>query len=54
MEIQASLTLILFHTLRHVYCLNDIFGTDLDKETDAILQCLQSNFNLMNALGKQA
>ena len=34
--------------------LNDIFGIDLDKEIDAILQCLQSNFNLMNALGKQA
>ena len=32
----------------------DIFGIDLDKETDAILQCLQSNFNLMNVLGKQA
>ena len=29
-------------------------GLDLDKETDVILQCLQSNFNLMNALEKQA
>ena len=32
----------------------DIFGIDLDKETDDILQCLQSNFNLMNVLGKQS
>ena len=29
-----------------------VFGIDLDKETDVILQCLQSNFNLMNALEK--
>ena len=32
----------------------DMFGIDLDKETDAILQCLQSNFNLMDVMGKQA
>ena len=30
----------------------DTFGMDLDKEKDFILQCLQSNFNLMNALEK--
>ena len=30
----------------------DIFGIDLDKETDVIQQCLQSYFNLMNALEK--
>ena len=66
MEIQASLTLILFNTcLQYLKSLKDcpllvlttctdMFGIDLDKETDAILQCLQSNFNLMNVLGKQA
>ena len=38
-----------------ITCLNNVyryFWIDLDKETDVILQCLQSNFNLMNALGK--
>ena len=62
MEIQASLTLILIKTcLQYLKSLNDcpllalttctdIFGMDLEKETDFILQCLQSNFNLMNAM----
>ena len=60
--------LILFHTyfihknmfLKYLISLKDcpllfitIFGIDLDKETDVILQCLQSNFNLMNALEKK-
>ena len=31
----------------------DIFGIDLDKESDIILQCLQSKFSLMNALEKK-
>ena len=32
----------------------DIFGIDLDKESDIILQCLHSNFSLMNALEKKS
>ena len=38
-----------------ITCLNNVYRyiwIDLDKETDVILQCLQSNFNLMNALEK--
>ena len=32
----------------------DIFGIDLDKESDIIRQCLQSNFSLMNAQEKKS
>ena len=30
----------------------DVFGIDLDKETGAILQCLQSNFKFNECTGK--
>ena len=38
-----------------ITCLNNMYRyiwIDFDKETDVILQCLQSNFNLINALEK--
>ena len=65
MEIHAGITILdtisyIMTCLQYLKSLKDCpllvlttcTNIDLDKKTDVILQCLQSNFNLMNALQK--